>query len=87
MPPPPDLAAPAMPWDRLAPAMPWDRRAPERLGPPSAWALLPEDFEADARLTWIRAAKKSVRRARGRLTHMVWDLVAVKPGAPRDGGP
>ena len=50
-------------------------------------ALLPEDFEADARLTWIRAAKKSVRRARGRLTHMVWDLVAVKPGAPRDGGP
>ena len=26
--------------------MPWDRRAPERGGPPSAWALLPEDFAA-----------------------------------------
>ena len=25
-------------------AMPWDRRAPERGGPPSAWALLPEDL-------------------------------------------
>jgi 23S rRNA (adenine2503-C2)-methyltransferase len=29
-----------------APAQPWDRRAPERLGPPSAWALLPADFAA-----------------------------------------
>ena len=28
------------------PAMPWDRRAPEREGPPSAWALLPEDLAA-----------------------------------------
>lgn len=27
-------------------AMPWDRRAPEREGPPSAWALLPEDLAA-----------------------------------------
>lgn len=27
-------------------AMPWDRRAPERGGPPSAWALLPEDLAA-----------------------------------------
>ncbi|HEV2853511.1 MAG TPA: 23S rRNA (adenine(2503)-C(2))-methyltransferase RlmN [Thermoanaerobaculia bacterium] len=27
-------------------AMPWDRRAPEREGPPSAWALLPEDLMA-----------------------------------------
>lgn len=26
--------------------MPWDRRAPEREGPPSAWALLPEDLAA-----------------------------------------
>jgi 23S rRNA (adenine2503-C2)-methyltransferase len=26
--------------------MPWDRRAPERGGPPSAWALLPEDLAA-----------------------------------------
>jgi len=26
--------------------MPWDRRAPERQGPPSAWALLPEDLAA-----------------------------------------
>jgi 23S rRNA (adenine2503-C2)-methyltransferase len=25
---------------------PWDRRAPERGGPPSAWALLPEDLTA-----------------------------------------
>jgi 23S rRNA (adenine2503-C2)-methyltransferase len=25
---------------------PWDRRAPERGGPPSAWALLPEDLAA-----------------------------------------
>ena len=25
---------------------PWDRRAPERQGPPSAWALLPEDLVA-----------------------------------------
>src|SRR6185295_3274385 len=25
---------------------PWSRRAPERTGPPSAWALLPEEFEA-----------------------------------------
>jgi hypothetical protein len=46
-------------------------------------ALLPEDFEADARLTWIRAAKKAVRRARGRLAHVVWDLVAVKSNASR----
>jgi 23S rRNA (adenine2503-C2)-methyltransferase len=29
-----------------APTLPWDRRAPEREGPPSAWALLPEDFAA-----------------------------------------
>lgn len=48
-------------------------------------ALLPEDFEADARLTWIRAVKKAVRRARGRLTHMVWDLVAVKTSVSRGG--
>jgi SAM-dependent methyltransferase len=46
-------------------------------------ALLPEDFEADARLTWIRAVKKAVRGARGRLTHVVWDLVAVKSSASR----
>jgi 23S rRNA (adenine2503-C2)-methyltransferase len=30
----------------IAPAMPWDRRAPEREGPPSAWALMPEDLAA-----------------------------------------
>ena len=30
----------------VASAMPWDRRAPERTGPPSAWALLPEDLAA-----------------------------------------
>lgn len=46
-------------------------------------ALLPEDFEADARLTWIRAAKKAVRRARGRLTHVVWDMVAAKSNTSR----
>ncbi len=36
------------PADTLSPtaAMPWDRRAPEREGPPSAWALLPEDLAA-----------------------------------------
>ncbi|HEV2845749.1 MAG TPA: 23S rRNA (adenine(2503)-C(2))-methyltransferase RlmN [Thermoanaerobaculia bacterium] len=28
------------------PARPWDRKAPERQGPPSAWALLPEDLAA-----------------------------------------
>jgi 23S rRNA (adenine2503-C2)-methyltransferase len=27
-------------------SMPWDRRAPERQGPPSAWALLPEELAA-----------------------------------------
>jgi 23S rRNA (adenine2503-C2)-methyltransferase len=33
--------------DTLSPTvMPWDRRAPEREGPPSAWALLPEDLAA-----------------------------------------
>jgi SAM-dependent methyltransferase len=44
-------------------------------------AMLPEDFAPDTRLTWIRAAKKAIRGARGRLTHIVWDLVAVKAGS------
>jgi len=44
-------------------------------------ALLPEDFMPDARLTRLRALKKALRKARGRLTHVVWDLVAVKPGS------
>ncbi|HET9736286.1 MAG TPA: methyltransferase domain-containing protein [Burkholderiales bacterium] len=48
-------------------------------------ALLPEDFVPDARLTWIRAVKKAIRAARGRLTHIVWDLVAVKSGPSGSG--
>lgn len=43
-------------------------------------ALLPEDFVPDTRLGWARAAKKAIRGARGRLTHLVWDFVAVKAG-------
>jgi 23S rRNA (adenine2503-C2)-methyltransferase len=30
----------------VTPLLPWDRKAPERLGPPSAWAMLPEDLAA-----------------------------------------
>ncbi len=30
----------------VVPIQPWDRKAPERQGPPSAWALLPEDLAA-----------------------------------------
>lgn len=48
-------------------------------------ALLPEDLAPDTRLTWIRAVKKAIRAARGRLTHIVWDLVAVKSAASGDG--
>jgi SAM-dependent methyltransferase len=43
-------------------------------------ALLPEDLAPDTRLTWTRAVKKAIRATRGRLTHIVWDLVAVKAG-------
>jgi 23S rRNA (adenine2503-C2)-methyltransferase len=45
MPPLPVLPTAAEPTP-AQPTAPWDRRAPERGGPPSAWALLPEDFAA-----------------------------------------
>jgi len=38
-------------------------------------ALLPDDFVSDARLTWIRAAKKAMRKARRQFAHIVWDFV------------
>ena len=31
------------------------------------------------RLSWSRAIRRSVRLARGRLSHVVWELEAVKP--------
>ena len=49
-------------------------------------ALLPEDFVPDTRLSWSRAVKKAIRRARGRLSHIVWDFVAVKPVRSGGGG-
>jgi SAM-dependent methyltransferase len=53
----------------------------------SGRALLPEDFVPDTRLTWVRALKKAIRGARGRLTHIVWDFAAVKAGAHGSGAP
>jgi SAM-dependent methyltransferase len=49
-------------------------------------ALLPEDFAPDVRLSWARALKKAIRGVRGRLTHVVWDFVAVKPDSGAGGG-
>jgi SAM-dependent methyltransferase len=45
-------------------------------------AMLPEDFSPSAALSWTRAVKRSIRLARGRLPHLVWELEAVKPPAP-----
>ncbi len=50
-------------------------------------ALLPEDLVPDTRLTWLRTTKKAIRGACGRLTHIVWDLVAVKAGPSASPGP
>ena len=42
-------------------------------------AMLPEDLAPGTRLSWTRAIKRSIRRSRGRLSHVVWELEAVKP--------
>ena len=42
-------------------------------------AMIPEDLAPGTRLSWSRAIKRSIRRARGRLSHVVWELAAVKP--------
>lgn len=42
-------------------------------------AMLPEDLTPRTRLSWSRAIRRSIRRARGRLSHVVWELEAVKP--------
>lgn len=42
-------------------------------------AMLPEDLVPATALSWSRAIKRSIRRARGRLSHVVWELEAVKP--------
>jgi len=42
-------------------------------------AMLPEDQFPATPLSWSRALKRSIRRARGRLSHVVWELEAVKP--------
>ena len=42
-------------------------------------AMIPEDLTPATRLSWTRAIKRSIRRARGRLSHVVWELEAVKP--------
>jgi SAM-dependent methyltransferase len=42
-------------------------------------AMLPEDLAPAATLSWSRAAKRWLRQARGRLSHVVWELEAVKP--------
>lgn len=42
-------------------------------------AMIPEDLAPGTRLSWSRAIKRSIRRARGRLSHVVWELEAVKP--------
>lgn len=43
------------------------------------WALLPEAFSATQALSWQRALRRFIRRQRGRLSHLVWELEAVKP--------
>ena len=42
-------------------------------------AMIPEDLAPGTRLSWSRAIRRSIRRARGRLSHVVWELEAVKP--------
>lgn len=42
-------------------------------------AILPEDLMPGARLSWPRAIRRAIRHARGRLSHVVWELEAVKP--------
>jgi SAM-dependent methyltransferase len=42
-------------------------------------AMIPEDLVPGTRLSWSRAVRRSIRRARGRLSHVVWELEAVKP--------
>jgi SAM-dependent methyltransferase len=42
-------------------------------------AMIPEDLTPGTRLSWSRAIRRSVRLARGRLSHVVWELEAVKP--------
>jgi hypothetical protein len=41
--------------------------------------MIPEDLAPGTRLSWSRAIKRSIRLARGRLSHVVWELEAVKP--------
>jgi SAM-dependent methyltransferase len=43
------------------------------------WALLPDDFVPAQRRSGLRAFKRRLRLARGRLSHIVWELEAVKP--------
>lgn len=42
-------------------------------------AMIPEDLTPGTRLSWSRAIRRSIRGARGRLSHVVWELEAVKP--------
>jgi SAM-dependent methyltransferase len=42
-------------------------------------AMIPEDLVPGTRLSWSRAFRRSIRRARGQLSHVVWELEAVKP--------
>jgi SAM-dependent methyltransferase len=46
-------------------------------------AMIPEDLTPGTRLAWSRAIKRAIRRARGRLSHVVWELEAVKPRQSR----
>jgi len=41
-------------------------------------AMLPEDLAPGTRLAWPRLIRRSLRRVRGRLSHVVWELEAVK---------
>lgn len=43
------------------------------------WAMLPEDYFPAASLSWSRTVKRLIRLKRGRLSHIVWELEAVKP--------
>ncbi|MDP3031888.1 MAG: class I SAM-dependent methyltransferase [Rhodocyclaceae bacterium] len=48
-------------------------------------AMLPEDFSPSTPLSWYRTMKRARHLRRGNLSHLVWELVAVKTAAPGRG--
>lgn len=45
------------------------------------WAMFPEAFSAQLDLPWLRAYKRWKRTRQERLSHFLWQFVAVKPDA------